>query len=195
MKCLTGMAGSLRWLSVFALVAPGLAGQGAPPFSKEEVRVFKVFTGRVQKYVKLQKSVEAALPALKPTNDASRITEHQHALATEIARARHDARRGDIFTDEVVQEFRRIVRGEFQGPEAKLARKTILPTDPSQVVVHLRVNDVYPESLELTNTPPTLLSKLPPLPQELAYRIVGHDLTLKDTKAGLIVDLIRNVIP
>jgi hypothetical protein len=39
------------------------------------------------------------------------------------------------------------------------------------------------------------LSKLPQLPQELAYRIVGRDLTLKDTKAELIVDLIPNAIP
>jgi hypothetical protein len=44
-------------------------------------------------------------------------------------------------------------------------------------------------------TPPALLNRLPPLPQELAYRIVGRDLTLKDTKAGLIVDLIPNAIP
>ena len=47
----------------------------------------------------------------------------------------------------------------------------------------------------MTTTPPTLLSKLPQLPPELAYRIVGRDLTLKDTKAGLIVDLIPNAIP
>ena len=57
------------------------------------------------------------------------------------------------------------------------------------------MNDVYPENIPLTTTPPTLLSKLPQLPQELAYRIVGRDLTLKDTKAGLIVDLIPNAIP
>jgi hypothetical protein len=62
-------------------------------------------------------------------------------------------------------------------------------------VVRLHVNEVYPESMPLTTTPPTLLSKLPELPPDLAYRIVGHDLTLKDTKAGLIVDLIPNAIP
>ena len=57
------------------------------------------------------------------------------------------------------------------------------------------MNEVYPENLPLTTTPPALLSKLPQLPQELAYRIVGRDLTLKDTKAGLIVDFIPNAIP
>jgi len=39
------------------------------------------------------------------------------------------------------------------------------------------------------------LRRLPELPQELVYRIVGHDLTLQDTKARLIVDLIPNAIP
>ena len=186
----------LQCFSIFVFVAPGFAGQApVPQPSEEEARVFKIFAARVQQYVKLQKSVEASLPALKPTKDAAQIVDHEHALARKLVQARSGARQGDIFTDEVTRQFRRIIRGEFQGPEAQLARKTIRQNDPSQVSRRLHVNDVYPETLPLTTTPPTLLSKLPPLPQELAYRIVGRDLTLKDTKAGLIVDLIPNAIP
>jgi len=187
---------SIHWLLLIAFVAPGFAGQApAPPVSEEEARVFRIFTARVQQYVKLQKDVEASLPSLRPTNEVERIADHQHALAKKIAQARRGARQGDIFTREVTRQFRRIIRGEFQGPEARLARKTIRPDDPSKVIGRLHVNDVYPEDLPLTTTPPTLLSKLPQLPQALAYRIVGRDLTLKDTKAGLIVDLIPNAIP
>jgi hypothetical protein len=186
----------IHWLLLFAFVAPGFAGQApVPQPSAEEARVFKIFTARVQQYVKLQKDVEASLPALRPTNEVARIAGHQHALARKIVQARRGARQGDIYTDEVTRLFRRIIRGEFQGPEGQLARKTIRPDDPSKVVGRLHVNDVYPENLSLTTTPPTLLNKLPQLPQELAYRIVGRDLTLKDTKAGLIVDLIPNAIP
>jgi hypothetical protein len=181
---------------LFALVAAGLAGQApAPVPSAEEVRVFKVFATRVQQYVKLQRDVEASLPTLKPTKDAARIDWHEHALARKIAQARSGARQGDIFTDEVTRQFRRIIRSEFQGPEALLARKTIRPDQPAKAVARLHVNDVYPEDMPLTTTPPTLLNKLPQLPPELAYRIVGRDLMLKDTKAGLIVDLIPNAIP
>jgi hypothetical protein len=177
-------------------VAPGLAGQArAPQASEEEARVFKIFTARVQQYVKLQKDVEASLPALKPANEGARIAEHQHALARRIAQARRGAHQGDIFTGEVTRQFRRIIRGVFQGSEARLARRTIRQDDPSKVIVRLHVNDIYPENIPLTTTPPTLLSKLPQLPQELAYRIVGRDLMLKDTTAGLIVDLIPNAIP
>ena len=187
---------SIHWLLFLALVAPSFAGQApAPQAGSEEARVFKVFSARVQQYVKVQKDVEASLPVLRPTNDAARIAEHQHALARKIAQVRRGARQGDVFTREVARQFRRILRDEFQGPDAQDALRTIRPEDPSKVIVRLHVNDIYPEDLPLTTTPPHLLSKLPQLPQELAYRIVGRDLTLKDTKAGLIVDLIPNAIP
>jgi len=195
MKRRIWVAPLLQWLSLFAFVAPGFAGQARAPRDSEEARDLKTFTARVQAYVKMQKNLEASLPTLKPTKDAAQIVEHQHALARKIADARRGARQGDIFTHEVTERFRKIIRSAFQGPEGRLARRTIRPDDPSKVIVRLHVNDVYPENIPLTTTPPTLLSKLPQLPQELAYRIVGRDLTLKDTKAGLIVDVIPNAIP
>ena len=130
------------------LAGPGLARPGASGtagHSGEEARIFKIFTERVQQYVELQKNVEASLPALKPTNDVARIADHQHALARKIAQARRGARQGDIFTHEGTRLFRSIIRGEFQGPEAQQSRRTIRPDDPSKVIVHLHVNDVYPE--------------------------------------------------
>jgi hypothetical protein len=184
----------LLWLSLFALLAPGYAGQAQEPRESEEVRDFKTFTDRVQAYVKMQKALEASLPTLKPTKDVAQIVEHQHALARKIADARHGAHQGDIFTHEVAERFRKTIDKTFHGPEGRLARQTIKQDTPSKVIV-LRVNDVFPEGDPLTTTPPTLLLKLPELPPELAYRFVGRDLTLKDIKTGLIVDLIPNAIP
>jgi hypothetical protein len=183
----------LLWLSLFAFVAPGFTDQARTPRVNEEARDFKIFTDRVQKYVKMQKDLEATLPALNPTKDTAQIIEHQHALARIIAEARRDARQGDIFTPDVAERFRKIIDRTFRGPEGRLARKTILPDSPFKVAV-LHVNDVYPEGIPLITTPPTLLLKLPKLPPELAYRIVGRDLTLQDTEARLIVDLITNAI-
>ena len=183
----------LLWLSLFAFVAPGLAGQAQAPRLNEEARDLKVFNDRVQEYVKMQKNLEASLPALKPAMDPAQIVEHQHALARKIADARRDARQGDIFTHEVTEQFRKIIRSAFHGPEGRLARKTIQQDTPFKVIVP-HVNDVCPENVPLTATPPTLLLKLPELPPGLEYRFVGHDLTLQDTKARLIVDLIPKVI-
>jgi hypothetical protein len=184
----------ILWLVLFAFVVPGFAGQAQTPRVNEEARDFKTFIDRVQAYVKMQKGLEASLPTLKPTNDAAQIVEHQHALARKIVDARRDARQGDIFTHEVTERFRKIILRTFHGSEGRFARQTIRPDSPSKVFV-LHVNDVYPEEIPLTTTPPTLLLKLPELPPELAYRFVGHDLALKDIKAGLIVDLIPNAIP
>jgi hypothetical protein len=57
------------------------------------------------------------------------------------------------------------------------------------------VNDVLPDNIPLTTTPPTLMLKLPELPPELAYMFVGRDLVLKDNRAELVVDLITNALP
>jgi hypothetical protein len=184
----------LLWLSVFAFVAPGFAGQARAPRDSEEARDLKTFTDRVQAYVKLQKDLEASLSTLKPTKDAAQIVEHQRALAREIADARRDARQGDIFTHEVTERFRKIIRSAFHGPEGRLARRTIQRETPVKAAV-LRINDVVPDDMPLTTTPPTLLRRLPELPPELTYRILGHALTLQDVKARLIVDFIPNAIP
>jgi hypothetical protein len=185
----------LMGFSLWAFVAPVFTGQSQAPQDKEETRDFKIFTDRVQAYVKMQKNLETSLSTLRPTKDAAQIVEHQHALAAKIADARRDAHQGDIFTHEVAERFRKIIHSEFHGPEGRSARQAIRQDDPSKVIVRLHVNDVFPEGVSLTTTPPSLLLKLPELPQELAYRFVGRDLALIDTKARLIVDLIPNAIP
>jgi hypothetical protein len=185
----------LLWLFLLALVVPGFAGQAQTPRDSEEARDFKTLINRVQAYVNMQKGLDSSLSALKPTKDTAQIVEHQHALASKIAEARRNARQGDIFTHAVTERLRKIIRNEFHGPEGRLARRTIRQDEPSKVIVRLHVNDVFPEGIPLTTTPPTLLLRLPELPQEVAYRFVGHDLTLIDIKARLIVDLIPNAIP
>jgi len=185
----------LLGLFLFAFVIPGFAGQVQIPQDKKEARDLRIFADRIQLYVKLQKNLESSLSTLKPTKDAAQIIEHQHELAAKIIDARRDARRGDIFTHDVTERFRKIIRREFRGPEGRLARQTIRQDDPSDRIIRLHVNDVFPEGIPLTTTPPALLLKLPELPEVLAYRFVGRDLTLIDTKARLIVDLIPNAIP
>ena len=122
----------LMGFSLLAFVAPGFTGQSPAPQDKEETRDFKIFTDRVQAYVKMQKNLEASLSTLKPTKDAAQIVEHQHALAGKIADARRDAHQGDIFTHEVAERFRKIIRSEFHGPEGRSARRDDPPGRPVQ---------------------------------------------------------------
>ena len=154
---------------------------------------FKAFSQRVEEFVRLHKSVEATLPKLKPTDLPEMITAHQQALARKIREARPRAQRGDIFTNQASEAFRHAVRSEFQGPLDTNARATIRQGDPVKAV-RLRVNQPYPDGLGYTTVPPTLLLRIPKLPDEVVYRIVGRDLVLLDVKANLVVDWIPEVI-
>ena len=92
---------------------PGCSpGQGAAPTKEQadDAAAFKEFSDRVQAYVKLQKTVESSLPALKPTDLPEMITAHQQALARKIREARPHAKPGDIFTPAACEAFRHASR-------------------------------------------------------------------------------------
>ncbi len=104
---------------LLCLVAPRtLAGQGTAASRKEkadDVAGFKEFSERVQKYVKLQRTVEAGLPTLKATDLPEMITAHQQALARKIREARPHAAEGDIFTRAAREAFRHACSGRARG--------------------------------------------------------------------------------
>src|ERR1700731_103577 len=194
---------------VVFVIAPIYAstGQGSPPqnFQVQNQPAqnpapdlkspgFQEFSDRVQKYVQLHKSVEATLPKLKATNEPELIVAHQKMLARKIKAARAHAKRGDIFTPAAREDFLKAMSSEFQGPQAPHAKATMKQGAPLKEV-HLHVNEIYPESIPYTSVPPTMLQKIPKLPEELAYRAVSSDLVLLDVKANLVVDYLPGVIP
>jgi len=165
-----------------------------PLIAAESPPVFRAFNDRVQEYLKLRKNLQNSLPRRKTTNQHRDIVERQRAFAAAIRKTRANAKQGDIFSAEVSDQFRRVIRDQFAGPSGGEIRKTIRQGEPGQNV-DLAVNSVYPEQKALTTVPPLLLIALPPLPPELAYRIVDHDLVLQDTEARTIVDFIPHAIP
>src|SRR5579863_146516 len=165
-----------------------------PKEQPENAAGYKEFLTRVQAYASLHKSVESTLPVLKPTDIPELIAAHQQALARKIREARPNAKRGDIFTEEAGKAFRRAVSDEFHGSQGHEARTTIQQGEPLKEI-QLRVNEPYPDGVAFTTVPPTLLLKFPKLPDEVAYRIVGHDLILLDAEANVVVDMIPGIIP
>ncbi len=179
-----------------ALFATGGAalrqGAGAGKQRRDDAAGFKAFTDRVQDYVKLHKTIEATLPPLKPKEALPEvITAHQQALARKIREARANAKAQDIFTPASQPAFQRAVRSVFQDSHV---RATVAQGAPL-TQVRLNINEVYPDGVPQTTVPPTLLQKLPRLPDEVEYRIVGHDLLLFDVKASLVVDMLRDILP
>ena len=184
-----------RVLWGLAICACAAAASAAPEQSRqatEAARVEAVFADRVRAYVTLQQGQEG-WAALKPTTDPAQIASRKRDLAASIANARRDSRQGDIFTPDVTALFHRVILEEFRGKDGRRIRRTILEGDPAPVTV-LHVNEMYPEEIPVTTTPPTLLRRLPSLPEGLAYRIVGRALVLLDIQTNLIVDFIPDAI-
>jgi hypothetical protein len=193
------IAGSAYFLLMAVLLSSGgtLARQAAASGKeqKEDAAGFKEFLDRVQDYVKLHKSVEATLPPLKSREELPEmIAAHQQALARKIRQARTPSERHDIFTKLSREAFLHAIRSTFRGPEADHALETMKQGAPLKEV-HLKVNQVYPDGVPYTTVPPTLLQKLPKLPDELEYRIVGRDLILLDVRANLVVNLLKEILP
>ncbi len=69
------------------------------------------------------------------------------------------------------------------------------PTREHPESVRVAVNATYNDHAPFSSMPPTLLLKLPQLPEEVRYRFVGRDLILRDTEANVILDFIKDAVP
>jgi hypothetical protein len=177
---------------VVACIAPVLAR------SQETVNpgsaILADFSKRVAAYVDLHKKARAEGKGLKPTRSPEEITHYEHQLAHRIRKLREDAQQGAIFTPEISAEFRRLIGIAMQGNRGTRVQQSLNHAEPVHLPT-LRVNNEYPEGVPLQSTPPTVLANFPPLPPEVEYRVVGHDLVLRDLDANLVVDILHNVIP
>jgi len=161
----------------------------------DDTAALKKFTVNVDRYLTLRRSIEKKLPALKNKEELPEmIAAHQQALARKIREGRPNAKPGDIFTRDVREAFRHLIRSVFQDPKTAVVNSTVQQRKTAQAV-SLKVNGVYPDAVAETTFPPALLQKLPQLPDELAYRIVDRDLVLVDSKANLVVDLYHEALP
>lgn len=167
--------------------------QSSTPAVNADAATLADFKQRLTKYIELQKDVADDSPPLKETSDPAKIDAAQEVLGAKLRAARMDAKPGDIFTPQVRALFRRLMYPELKGengPETKEA----IAGDDGPPKVPLKVNAKYPETQPLPTFPPNLLARLPQLPEDVEYRIVGKNLILRDVDANIIVDFIPNAI-
>jgi hypothetical protein len=150
------------------------------------------FHKRIDAYMKIHNEAESKVPSLKRTDDPQEISVREKALGQMIMTLRAGAAPGDVFAPEYQPHLIKIIQDDFAHRSAA-DRKALVAELPAKVKVD--INTVYPTTLPLETLPPALLSKLPDLPPELEYRIVGRTLLLRDVKANLIVDILRDVVP
>ena len=165
-----------------------------------ETEAVKEFNARVKAYMELQKRVSSNVPPLaKIETDPHNIEIRTKALANGIQQARTSAKPGDVFSPQVAQEFRQIIRAELHGKAGASSRETVKTGNPAEEEgagkIVLAVNSPYPDKAPRSSVPPGLLLKLPQLPKELEYRFLGRHLILLDSMANLIVDYLVDVVP
>lgn len=163
-----------------------------PAQTASQKKTVKRFEKRIKEYVRLRERLEGKLPGLSNQAKPEQIEAHKKAFEDIVRKARANAKPGDILSSDIASYIRNTIRTEFKGTDRKELRETILEADTKGVP--LRVNYPYPETKELTESPPTLLLKLPQLPKQVKYRFVGRHLLLVDRENGLIVDYMMNAL-
>lgn len=181
-----------------------------PPQTVEmDAETLEKFREEVQEYVELRKDVLKRVTPVGPKATPEELAAYQRALTQAIVAYRKGKKRGNIFKRDVEAAVRRTLQREFSGPNGPALMKEAKsgnpraegnpnPKDPTKDVlqqVTVAVNAVYPDAAPFSSVPPTLLLKLPPLPEEVRYRFVGRALILRDTEANVILDYIPDVVP
>lgn len=178
--------------AVLALaVGSSSAAQQAPVGVNPTGAAVLEFQKRLADYVKIHKQADGQVPSLSETSDPSKIASREIALGDAIRRLRAEAQPGDIFFAEIRPVLIKVIRDDFASRTAT-DRKALVEELPN---MKLTVNMVYPPKLPLGTVPARLLRVLPDLPPELEYRIIGRNLLLRDSKANIVVDFIRDVVP
>ena len=149
------------------------------------------FSERVIAYLALQKKVEGKLTSQKETNDPERIKVHVTNLANGIRAVRADAKAGDVFNG-ASEQFRKVIQEDAKD---RSVRDAFAAMQEVPRKTRPRVNADYPETAALATVPPLILKRLQRLPDGLEYRFMARDLILRDTKANLIVDVLREAVP
>jgi hypothetical protein len=156
--------------------------------------VFTDFEKRVDAYMKLRKTLVDSVGELDPTKSQAEITTRATKLANSIMAARAQAKPGDLFTPELSALVATLIKQEYsRRPDSvKETREDQQDELPDFVP---KVNTLYPTTYPLATFPATLLPLLPPLPEQLEYRVVQNYLVLRDIEANVILDIMPNAVP
>jgi len=164
----------------------------AAPDGQPVTPAILAFHKHLEAYMTVHKEADGKVPSLKRTDDPVEISTREKGLAEMIMTLRAGAQEGVVFAPDVQTHFRTIITEDF-AKRSLADRRALVHELPKGAKVS--VNVIYPTTIPLLTFPAALLQKLPDLPPELEYRIVGRHLLLRDVKANLIVDVLRDAIP
>lgn len=150
------------------------------------------FTQRVKDYVALRSEQGAKLAPLPDRATPKQIDTRQRELHAVMAKARANAKQGDIFVPDMQTFVRGLIKRVLSGPDGPRIRESLMDENPRGVAIS--VNSRYPDHVPMSTMPTDVLAALPRLPEDLEYRFVGDRLILLDVQSHLIVDFVDNTI-
>ena len=155
---------------------------------------FADFDQRLDNYMSLRKRLVDSVGELDPSSSQEKIAQRANGLAQALIAARAQAKPGDIFTPEVATILATLIREEYSR-RADTVLETREDTQDELPDFVPQVNQIYPTTYPLATFPPALLPLLPPLPENLEYRVVQNYLLLRDVEANVIIDFMPNAVP
>jgi hypothetical protein len=159
-----------------------------------DAEALEEFLEEVEEYAELHRRLEKTLARRGRPASPAEVHAREVALEKLIAAARPHAQEGDLFVSEIRPMLRRHCRDVLAGPDGRALLDEIRE-EQSERRLRARVNERYPDDVPLSAVPYQLLKVLPPLPEELEYRVLGRDLILLDAFARIVVDFLRDAIP
>lgn len=156
--------------------------------------MFADFAKRLDSYTTLRERLTDSIGDLDPTKSQAEIAARAVALGNAIIASRPDAKQGDIFSPEVAAFLATLIRQEYKR-RSEPVRETREDQQDELPNFEPRVNQIYPTTYPLATFPPALLPLLPPLPEEIEYRIVRDYLILRDVEANVILDFMPGAVP
>ena len=186
------MRGATGLIATALLTASWMAAMHAQPAVNPTAAAVHAFQQRVADYMKVHNEAEGRVPDLKETGDPQKIASRETALGDAIRSLRADAKPGDVFVEEFRPILLQLIKDDFADRSAK-DRRALVSELPAKF--QLAINMTYPATLPLVTVPAKLLRVLPQLPEQLEYRILGRHLILRDVKANIVVDFVRDAVP
>jgi hypothetical protein len=175
-------------------VPVNLAGAATRRITRDQVAVAE-FTHVVNKYVDLHRMLAAPRGPEEMCSNWEELQRRTQRLAGAIRAERPTARAGHIFTPTVASFVRRHIAAALRDTAYDVGTfLNEMEEDSLPEVPPLEVNGAFPWAAGNLMWP-SMLQRLPPLPEEIQYRFVGRNLVLLDIRANLVVDVLKNALP
>src|SRR6185503_5184330 len=156
------------------------------PAGPSDQRLLSDFSNKAKAYT--DKEHMLAADKMKPTSDVAKLQQQRKQIRVAVQQSRANARRGDFFTSETSEAFRKILSNLFDSPEGKKIKISLDHAEPG-APAEFKVNAEFPNQngQPIQSVPPTVLKALPALPKGLDYCIAGKTLALRDSVANLVI--------